>query len=170
MSMRYMYVYMWVFVPRVFAQLLALGSTCPLHPSLPRSRALCSCWQSPIAHRNAHTQTHVHTHTCAYRAHRWLTRAPLAPRSQLLARLPPQKHKNIWSPGHFTSKPGSMFTKAHILTHAFVLPYTFVRNALPPVACTTDTWASGPGSHSSCWHLDPHICTHNRKILRKGIQ
>lgn len=35
---------------------------------------LCSCWQSPIAHRNTHAQTWY-----IQRDHQWLTGAPLAP-------------------------------------------------------------------------------------------
>lgn len=82
--------------------------------------------------------------------------------TQLLAWLSTQKHKHIWSPGHFASKPGSIFTKSHSLSCAFVRSYTFV---LPQVACTT--WASEPWSHSSCWHLDLHTYT---RIIEKSLE
>lgn len=156
MSGKYMYVYIWLYVQ---GQQLALGSTCPLDPRLPGS------WPVDIQTPEVHsptpaagkdtllTETHVHTHTYAHTQRSLAAgRDSLGPSgSQLLPWSHPQKHKHTWLPDHFTGKPGLIFASAHTLTHT---------PALPPVAGTTDIWASDPWSHSSCWYLDPRTHMH----------
>lgn len=162
MSRRYMYLYMWIFVPSVSVQQLVLDSTCSLDPSLPKSHHLgigILEVQSPSAAAGKApllTETHTWVHTERSPTTDWDSPGPCG--NQLLAWLPPQKHK-ISDPQ--TISPASL---AQYLLNLTYLCLCTSLHICTSVACTTNTWASEPGSHPSCWCLDPHICTYNRKI------